>query len=116
MNPPKNNIDSKYKTWEDIEYKILRRTGKWITGIIVQRRQDNKIRIKLFKGMIKDNGSRKISYKNKIIRFSMIQRFNITSKDFWNTISEKITAIVERYLSEKEETRQVNLQSTLVEY
>ena len=79
--------------WNDKEIIVLKRSAKWIVGVIVQENSAGDIRLKLFKGVIKENGTREVRYKGKIIRFSMVQRFNIPSLPYWETLCNSVNKI-----------------------
>ena len=84
---------SKKALWSDKEIIILKRSAKWVVGVIVQENPDGSIRLKLFKGAIKENGTREVRYKGKIIRFSMVQRFNIPSLKYWEALCSSVNKI-----------------------
>ncbi|MCW1301081.1 MAG: hypothetical protein QW507_00485 [Candidatus Nanoarchaeia archaeon] len=89
-------------TWKDIDTVILKITGKWILGVIVQEDASGRKRLKLFKGRIKDDGNRKVEYKGKEIKFSMIQRFNIPSEKYWIKLNREMLKVISKYLGKEQ--------------
>ena len=84
---------SKRSMWTDKEIIVIKRSAKWIVGVIVQENSAGNIRLKLFKGAIKENGTKEVRYKGKTIRFSMVQRFNIPSLSYWESLCTRVTKI-----------------------
>jgi len=84
--------------WRNVKVIPIRRAGKWITGIVVQENEEGKRRLKIFKGRIKDEGSVEVEWKGEKFRVSLIQRFNIPSKRYWEDVKRE----VERALREIE--------------
>jgi len=84
---------SKRPLWADKETIVLKRSAKWIVGVLIQEDSAGAIRLKLFKGVIKENGTKEVRYKGKTIRFSMVQRFNIPSLDYWESLCTRVTKI-----------------------
>ena len=84
---------NKRPLWTDKEIIVLKRSAKWIVGVVIQEDSDGSTRLKLFKGVIKESGTKEVRYKGKTIRFSMVQRFNIPSLDYWESLCTRITKI-----------------------
>ena len=84
---------NKQPLWRDKEIVVLKRSAKWIVGVVVQENSSGTVRLKLFKGAIKENGSKEVRYKGKTIRFSMVQRFNVPSLDYWDALCKRVTKI-----------------------
>ena len=91
-------------SWHDVEVHVLRRAGKWITGILVQESDDGKRRAKLFKAIIKDDGSKTITWKGQTFKVSMIQRINIPSYDYWEKLVKRTTIILKKVFGVKRGT------------
>jgi len=81
-------------TWKNIKVVPVRRAGKWISGIVVQENEEGKRRIKLFKGIIKEEGSLEVEWKGERFRVSMIQRFNIGSRRYWKEIAREVEKVL----------------------
>ncbi len=90
--------------WKDLETIVLRVTGKWVLGAVVQENEEGKRRLKLFKGRIKEDGNREIEYKGKKLRISMIQRFNIPSRKYWYKLNREILKIFSKYFREEQKS------------
>ena len=84
--------------WKTIMVKPIRITGKWITGLLVQENPSGDRRVKIFKGVIKQNGPNQVEHNGKVYRFSMIQRFNVPSLDYWLKISEEVAKTLREYV------------------
>ncbi len=84
--------------WNDLEIIPIRITGKWITGILVQENKSGKRRVKLFKGLIKETGTHVLKKDGREYRFSMVQRFNIPSLNYWLRVSEEVTKVLREYV------------------
>ncbi len=84
--------------WKTVLIKPIKITGKWITGLEVQENSEGKRRVKLFKGVIKSNGTREVEHNGKVYRFSMIQRFNVPSMDYWLRISQEVVKALRDYV------------------
>lgn len=76
----------------------IKRTGKWITGIIVQE-SEGKRRLKLFKGVIKESGQIEVMYKGEKLKISLVQRFNIPNRKYWFKLNQEIIKLINFYLS-----------------
>ena len=87
--------------WKTIKIVPFRRSGKWITGAEIQENAEGKKRVKLFKGFIKESGKNVVEYKGETLRFSMIQRFNIPSLDYWLKIHEHIVKLLQELEGQK---------------
>ena len=73
---------------------------------------EGKRRIKLFKGIIKENGSLEVDWKGQKLRVSMIQRFNIGSRRYWELVKREVKKAlkeIEGRESEEEEGEQEDL-------
>lgn len=94
----------KVVSWKDLETVVLRVTGKWILGVVVQESEDGKRRLKLFKGRIKEDGNKEVEYKGKKLKFSMIQRFNVPSRKYWIKLNKEILKVFSKYLGEEQKS------------
>ncbi len=90
--------------WRDAEVYVLRRAGKWLVGVIIQESNEGKVRAKIFKGVIKEDGSKEIVWKGKKYRISMIQRLNVPSYDYWEKLVAHVTPILKRAFKVKKGT------------
>ncbi|MCW1296969.1 MAG: hypothetical protein OH319_04780 [Candidatus Parvarchaeota archaeon] len=89
---------SKQLSWKNLEIIPIKRTGKWITGIIVQE-SEGKRRLKLFKGVIKESGQIEVMYKGEKLKISLVQRFNIPNRKYWFKLNQEIIKLINFYLS-----------------
>ncbi len=100
--------------WKNVEVRVIRRAGKWISGIVLQENAEGKRRLKLFKGVIKENGSLEVSWKGEKLRISMIQRFNIPSKEYWEKVKGEVEKMLKKiegreFEEEGEEIKEISL-------
>lgn len=93
--------------WKNLKVVPFKRAGKWISGILIQENEEGKRRIKLFKGIIKESGSLEVKWKGEKLKVSMIQRFNIGSKRYWEKVKEEVSKAIKeiegKELEEEEE-------------
>ncbi|MGQ4832325.1 MAG: hypothetical protein ACP6IS_00340 [Candidatus Asgardarchaeia archaeon] len=90
--------------WHDAEIHVLRRAGKWLVGVLIQESSDGRTRAKIFKAVIKENGSKEIVWKGKTYKISMIQRLNIPSYDYWEKLVSHVTPILKKAFKVKKGT------------
>lgn len=86
------------ETWNNVEIITLRRSGKWLLGVVVQETDSKKRRLKLFKGAITSKGKLDVVYKDKTYKISLVQRFNIPNKRYWLKLNQRIIPILNKYL------------------
>jgi hypothetical protein len=86
--------------WKNLDIIPIRRTGKWITGVIVQESEGKK-RLKLFKGVIKEKGQIEVDYKGNKLKVSMVQRFNIPNQKYWIKLNQEIFKLINLHLSKE---------------
>lgn len=91
--------------WQDIKAYGITRRGKWITGILLQENRKGKRRIKLFKGLIKENAKVEVEYKGKRFKVSMIQRINVPSLEYWEKVDKEVRKALEKFVERKEEEK-----------
>ena len=96
--------------WRDIKVVVFRRAGKWISGIVLQKNEEGKRRLKLFKGLIKGSGGLEVEWKGEKLKVSMIQRFNIPSRKYWNSLKAEIEKLIDELGEAEEEEGQESLE------
>ncbi len=92
--------EEKEAGWRNIHIEIVKRTGRWYLGIAVQENDEGKKRLKIFKGLEKENGKITAEWKGEKIRLSMVQRINIPNFKYWMKLNDIVLKLLHKYLEE----------------
>ena len=90
--------------WHNIHVEIVKRTGKWYLGVVVQENEEGRRRLKIFKGVEKENGKIVAEWKDEKIRLSMVQRINIPNFKYWMRLNDIVLKMIHRYLGETQKS------------
>ncbi len=103
--------------WKNIKVVAFKRAGKWISGVVLQENDEGKRRLKLFKGRIKDDGSLEVEWKGEKFKVSMIQRFNIPSRKYWEEVKKHVESLLREIEGrEAEEEEEKAVEAPLTEF